>query len=123
MPLPAAEPGDIYLGEPEESVGSEQAFRRPWVIISRKALNGSRLLVAVPLTTNLDKADKYPSFCVRLPKEVIDYDSSYRRQEDAVALCQQIRAMDKERFGERIGRLTLAALLSVRVGVSFVLDI
>ena len=116
------EPGDIYLAEPEDAVGSEQAFRRPWVVVSRRSLNGNDLLVCVPLTSKLVKAEKFPAFCIRLPKEVIDYDPSYERAEDAVALCNQIRGMDRKRFGQKVGRLTLAAVLSVRLGITFVLE-
>ena len=115
--------GEIYWVDikPEHTVGSEQYKRRPWVIVSKDALNSNRVVIGVPLSTNLDKACAYN---IKIPATEILIDAGCQSEiSDSVALTLQIRALDKLRLGTRIGRLTDSAVISVGAGISYVLDL
>ena len=123
QPLDVLDQGDIYWAEDTQAVGSEQAKDRLWVVMSRRSLNANNTVVVVPLTTKLTKADKYPSFCIRIPAQeqvpVIGAEPSC----DRAALCHQVRVFDKTRFRQKWGKLSLSAIPSVQLGLGYVFDI
>lgn len=79
--------------------GSEQAGTRPVLIVSRDALNASSpVVVVVPLTRRANKAKLYPSHVVIEPGgSGLDHES--------VALCEQVRAISKNRLQRRRGEV------------------
>jgi mRNA interferase MazF len=115
--------GDLYWGEDVSAQGSEQAKDRLWCVMSRRTLNGNNTIVAVPMTTKLEKADKHPAFCIRIPAQeqipLIGQSASI----DRVALCHQVRVMDKSRFREKWGKLSQSAIPSIQLGLAFVFDL
>lgn len=116
-------PGDICWAVDPVAIGSEQQKSRPWVVMSRKAINGNNTVVAVPLTSNSAKADRYPAFCILLPAGEIIPAIGQRASIDSVALCHQVRVMDKSRFTGRYGKLSLSAVPAVQLGLAFVFNI
>jgi mRNA interferase MazF len=87
--------GDVYLIHLEPTIGSEQQGTRPAVIVSRDSLNAiSNRVTIVPLTT----------FRHRLlsPQWNLIRQRPGGLQEDSVALCDQIRAVDKSRLERRL---------------------
>lgn len=122
-PLDVLDQGDIYWFEDAAAKGSEQSKDRLWVVMSRRALNGNNTVVAVPLSTKLEKSDKYPAFCIRIPANeqvpIIGQTPSQNR----VALCHQVRVCDKTRFREKWGKVSLSAIPSIQVGLAYVFDI
>ena len=72
-------------------------------------------LLAIPLTTNLRRAE-LPS-CVRIAQGEGGLTS------DSVALCHQMRAIDVTRLKSRLGSISEQTMLAVENCVLFSLDI
>ena len=95
--------GEIHLVDLEPSRGSEANQRRPAVIVSNDGANlraervGRGVITVVPLTTNT--ANVYP-FQVLLPAASSGLDRNSKAQ------GEQVRSVDVERLGPRIGALT-----------------
>ena len=119
----SVEQGDIYWVNPPSATGSEQAGRRPYVIVSRLAVNrAGKTVVAIPLSSKTHKAN--PSFRIRIPvSEMIRDISCASPLVDSVALCDHIRVLDHSLLRERIGKLSHTAVLAVLLGLEFLFDI
>ena len=90
--------GEVYLADLNPTKGSEQAGKRPVVVFQDNRLIPATLTVlVVPLTTNL-KMQKLPT-CL-----LVAAGEGGLRQ-DSVALCHQLRAIDKQGLIERWGEL------------------
>ncbi len=88
--------GDVYLADLNPVVGSEQAGIRPVVIVQNSLLNRfTRTVVVIPFTTNLKRAE-LPS-ALLIPKDEGGLD------QDSVALCHQVRVLDKSRLRRQLG--------------------
>lgn len=79
--------------------GSEQAGTRPVLILQADPLNAFlRTAVVVPFTTNL-RWSQFP-FCVSVSAGEGGLPS------DSVALCHQVRVLDRTRLLRRLGQLS-----------------
>ncbi len=98
--------GDIWLADLNPTRGSEQAGTRPVLIFQNNRVNNfTTTVIAIPLTTNLRRAS-LPS-CVQINK------GEGGLLSDSVALCHQVRVLDKARLQRKLGEVsdaTLAAL-------------
>ena|SRR5438105_3697965 len=84
--------GDIYFVTLAGSMGSEQAGRRPVVIVSADAINMLPLpVVVIPGTDASNQERDFPS-TVRVPARETGLPM------DTVFRCHQIRALDPKRF-------------------------
>jgi|SRR5262245_54835974 len=91
--------------------GSEIRKTRPAVVITADALNRARrTVVIVPLSTG---PAPRPPIVVATPSA----------GPDSVAVCDQLRAVDKRRLALPSGRLSTADLHSVEEGVRGVLEL
>ena len=107
--------GDVYLVDLNPVVGSEQAGMRPVVIVQNAIFNKlTRTVVVVPFTTNLKRA-KLPS-AVLIPKDEGGLDR------DSVALCHQVRVLDKSRLRDQLGTISAETLAKIDETLAFVLD-
>lgn len=82
--------GDVYLANLNPVKGGEQAGQRPVLIYQNNRLlkvPTSRTVIVIPFTTNL-KMGRLPS-CLLVPAK----EGGLRQ--NSVALCHQIRALDK----------------------------
>lgn len=90
----------IYLANLDPIKGSEQAGKRPVIVISREEINQLLPVVnVIPITSR--KSEKrfiYPNEAL-LPSSV----TSLKR--DSIALCYQIRTLDKVRLEVDLGKL------------------
>lgn len=103
--------GDIWWVTFDPARGSEIRKTRPAVIITADALNrGRRTVIIVPLSTG---PQPRPPIVVATPSA----------GPDAVAVCDQLRALDKRRLIRASGRLAAADFRSVEEGVRRVLDL
>lgn len=109
--------GDIFLADLDPTKGSEQAGRRPVILFQDNRLISATLtILVIPLTTNF-RMQKLPT-CVLVPAK----EGGLRQ--DSVALCHQMRALDKsgllERWGalpqERISEIERIVLRTLGVG-------
>ncbi len=107
--------GEIYLANLNPVVGSEQAGMRPVVIVQNSLLNRfSRTVVVIPFTTNLKRAE--------LPSGVLISVGAGGLKQDSVALCSQIRVLDKSRLTNRLGKLSDEWMERIEDTLAFVLD-
>lgn len=107
--------GEIFMADLNPVVGSEQAGFRPVVIVQNSILNRvSRTVVVIPFTTNLKRAE--------LPSGVLVNAGEGGLRQDSVALCSQIRVLDKSRLKNRLGTLSDDWLAKIEDTLAFVLD-
>lgn len=94
--------GEVRIVDLEPVRGAEASKRRPAVIVSNDAANdaaarlGRGVLTVVPVTSSVDRI--YP-FQVLLPA------GAGGLPRDSKAQAEQVRSLDAERIGERLGRL------------------
>jgi len=87
--------GEVYFADLDPTKGSEQAGKRPVLVFQNDLIsNYSRTIVIIPFTTNLKRAN-LPG-CVLIPK------GEGGLPEDSVAICYQIRVIDKMRLSNKI---------------------
>jgi mRNA interferase MazF len=107
-------PADIHRGSVwwialDPASGSEIRKTRPAVVFTADALNRvRRTIVVVPLSTN---PTPHPPIVVAVPSA----------GEDSVAVCDQIRAVDRSRLTRAGGTLSPEDLRAVEDGVRAVL--
>lgn len=90
--------GEIYYADLGKTIGSEQAGIRPVIIVQNDIGNEkSTTTIVVPLTKNIRKKINQPTHFLLKPTGKIRYNS--------IVLAEQIRVIDKERIGSRVGRL------------------
>jgi len=95
----------IFLAVLDPTKGSEQAGKRPVLVISREQINQLLPVVnVIPLTSR-----KSPARII-YPNEVLLPASVAGLKMDSIALCYQIRALDKSRLEQDLGRLEDANL-------------
>ncbi len=101
------ERGDIYRVNLDPTVGSEQQGNaRPCVVLTLTAYNRQlRTVGVVPLTSS-------PRALAPL---IVPVPSAGKV--DSMALCHQIRTIDKTRIGKRLGALAAQDLAAVEDGV------
>lgn len=103
--------GDIWWTALDPTQGSEIRKTRPAVVITADALNRARrTVVIVPLSTG---PEARPPIIVPTPSA----------GPGAVAVCDQLRAVDKRRLTRAAGRLSASDLGTVDEGVRRVLDL
>ena len=99
--------GDVYLVDLEPTRGSETDKTRPVIIVSNNAANRSAersrrgVLTVVPVTSRTSHV--YP-FQVRIPA------GEGGLATDSKAQAEQVRAVDYERFGRRLGTVGATTL-------------
>lgn len=120
-PSTPLDPGDIYWINLPHQGGSEQAGRRPCIVMSRRSLNTGNTVAVVPMSTNLKNCTAWK---VQLPvNEIIKDIGCTSVIQTSVALCHQVRAVDKKQFDTKIGKLSQLAVLSVQLGLTYLFEI
>ncbi|MGB3292143.1 MAG: type II toxin-antitoxin system PemK/MazF family toxin [Phormidesmis sp.] len=90
--------GEIWLANLDPSRGSEQAGTRPIIIFQNDIISQfSTTTIVIPLTANQRRASL--PVCVPIPQ------GEGGLSKDSVALCFQMRALDKTRLVKRLGQL------------------
>lgn len=108
--------GEVWLAELNPVRGSEQAGNRPVLIIQTNAVNRfTTTILAIPFTTNLRRAS-LPS-CVQVATGEGGLSS------ESVALCHQLRVLDKSRLTKKLGSVSAATLEKIETCVLFTLGI
>jgi mRNA interferase MazF len=108
----------IFLASLDPTQGSEQAGMRPVLVVSRERIN-QLLPVAnvVPLTSR-----KSPHRTI-YPNEVLLPAGVAGLKVDSIALCYQIRTLDKSRLVQTIGELSdLSLRRQILKAIQFQLD-
>jgi len=103
--------GEVWWVNFDPSQGMEIQKRRPAVILTVNALNRARgTVVVVPLSTS---AKPRPPIALPLP-------SAGR---DSIAVCDQLCAADKRRFGKKIGDLSAHDLAALTEAMRIILGL
>ncbi len=102
--------GDIHAVDFDPARGSEANKRRPALIVSNDAANGTAarlgrgVVTVVPVTSNVERV--YP-FQVLLPAAETGLDR------DSKAQAEQVRSIAVERVGNRLGVVPHAIMLDI----------
>jgi mRNA interferase MazF len=108
--------GEIWLADLGATRGSEQAGTRPVLIFQNDAINRfTTTLLAIPLTTNLRRA-RLPS-CILISREGTGLAA------DSVALCHQLRALDRTRLQRKLGSVSQQTMIAVENCLFFTMGI
>ncbi len=106
--------GEVWYANLDPQKGSEQGGQRPVVIVQTDLLNGvGNTVVVVPFTTNVTRAS--------LPSAVLIRAGTGGLSRDSVALCHQIRVLDKTGLVRLIGKLSPDALSFIESRMRFTL--
>jgi mRNA interferase MazF len=98
--------GEIWLANLNPTQGSEQAGTRPVIIFQNNLVSRySSTIVTIPLTTNLRRASL--PICLLIPQ------GEGGLTEDSVALCFQMRVLDKTRLIKKLGQLSAATIAQI----------
>jgi len=90
----------IFLVSLDPTKGSEQAGTRPVLVISRERINQALPVVnVIPLTSRKSAARSI------YPNEVLLSASVAGLHVDSIALCYQVRTLDKSRLEQDLGEL------------------
>jgi len=108
----------LFVVELDPTVGSEQAGRRPVLVVSREVANVALPVVtALPLTSHRKGRRVYPNEAL-LPAGTAGLDR------ESVVMAHQIRAISKRRLGARLGTIEDEELrAAVRAAVRVQLDL
>ncbi|HXF39085.1 MAG TPA: type II toxin-antitoxin system PemK/MazF family toxin [Blastocatellia bacterium] len=107
---------EVWLADLNPTRGSEQAGTRPVLIFQNDLINKfTTTVLTIPFTTNLRRAS-LPS-CVKVSKGEGGLDS------DSVALCHQLRVLDKTRLQRKLGELSEETMASIESRVVFTMGI
>jgi mRNA interferase MazF len=109
--------GELYQANLDPISGSEQGGTRPVLIVSRDALNANApIVIVVPLTSRENKKRLYPTH-VEIPA------GEAGLSKNSVALCEQVRAISKNRLTKRIGQMSSHRISLVEATLMIALDL
>jgi mRNA interferase MazF len=108
--------GDLWWAVLDPTLGSEQAGTRPVLVLQNDAIGAfTSTIVVVPLTTVLRRA--------QLPSSAFIPALGTGLSSNSVALCHQLRVIDKARLRGRLGGVPQEVLLQVEHAILFTLGI
>ncbi len=106
--------GEIWIATLDPTQGSEQAGVRPIIIFQNDTISRyTTTVISIPLTTNLRR--------VSLPSSVFIPSGEGGLTQDSVALCHQMRVLDKTRLRNKIGEVNPETLVKLENNVLFTL--
>jgi len=101
--------GEIFWANMDPTVGVEIKKKRPVVIVSNEWINQfSQLVVVIPTTTSTQKVS---------PSHVFIPAGQGGLKELSKALTEQIRAIDKSRLLQRLGKLEQEYMLKLHEAI------
>lgn len=104
--------GEVWFANLDPTRGTEQAGTRPVVVFQADTVNEfTSTILCISLTTNLRRA--------ALPTCLLIRETEGGLTDDSVALCHQMRALDKTRLVRRLGMLSPETLLALERRVLF----
>ena len=107
--------GDVYMAGLDPVIGSEQGGYRPVVIIQNNTGNlHAPTVVAVPVTSSTGK----PARPTHAPLPAGEGGLWL----DSIALCEQVRTLEKARLTRRLGAVSREALRAIERALQVSLD-
>jgi len=115
MPQPRLRHGDVYIAQLDPTVGGEIRKSRPVVIISNNVINThSRVAVIAPVTSNVERAS---------PSHIIVSAGTAGLVVASRILTDQVRAIDRRRLIQRLGRLPAGVRAQVKEALRATFDL
>ena len=111
--------GEIYWADLVPRSGSEQAGRRPVIVISNDGFNQApewRSVIVVPVSTSVSQARRGPTVV-----EIAAGSGGLSRT--SVAVCHQVTTLDRSKLSTRIGALASDVLWQVELGLKAAMDL
>lgn len=111
--------GEVYWADLALRSGSEQAGRRPVIVVSNDGFNqlpAWRSVVVVPMSTSAAQARRGPT-AVAIPGGTAGL------PRPGTAVCHQVTTLDRAKLTKRIGLLPHPLLLQVDDGLKAALDL
>lgn len=111
--------GEVYRADLAPRSGSEQAGRRPVVIMSHDAFNQApkwKSIIVVPLSTSALQRSRGLTV-VEIPAGMAGLSRT------SVALCHQITTLDRGKIAARIGSLRPYVLADVEAALKAAMDL
>ncbi len=109
----------MYWADLAPRSGSEQAGRRPVVVVSHDGFNqidAWRSIIVVPLSTPAAQRRRGPT-AVLLPR------GSAALNRESVALCHQVTTLDRRKLSVQIGTLSKQLISQLNEGLRAALDL
>jgi mRNA interferase MazF len=108
--------GEVWWVSLDPTIGSETQKTRPCVIVQRDAANEtSPTTVICPIAGAGRRKSGISNPLVRAPEGGLT--------KDGIVVCNQIRAIDRGRIGDRLGQLSPDAMLAIDRGLRAILDV
>ena len=105
--------GEVWLADFNPTRGSEQGGTRPVIIFQNDIVSQfSTTVITIPLTSNLRRASL--PICLLIPSGEGGLDR------DSVALCYQLRVIDRTRLQRKLGELAPETLANLEGSLSIV---
>ncbi len=111
--------GDVYWADLAPRSGSEQAGRRPVIVVSHDGFNqvpAWKSIIVVPVSTSGFQAKRGPT-AVTLPAGVGGLSMP------SIAVCHQVTTLDRAKLTKRIGALPAEFLKEVETGLRAAMDL
>jgi mRNA interferase MazF len=109
--------GEVYQANLDPIAGSEQGGTRPVLIVSRNALNANApIVIVVPLTGRENKRRLYPAHV-----ELSAGEGGLTK--GSVVLCEQVRAISKDRLTKKIGQVSPQRMSVVDAALKISMDL
>lgn len=104
MPKRVPRRGEVYIAQLDPTRGRELKKTRPVVIVSNNSLNEvSGMVITVPITSGqYQYAHDIP---ISAPEGGL--------QKESVIVVEQIRAIDSERLGKRLGKIKVVTMVAI----------
>ena len=111
--------GEIWFANLNPTRGSEQVGIRPVIVFQANVLNKfTTTVLAIPLTKNLRRVSLPVCVFISKGEGGLANDSN-----DSVALCHQLRVLDKTRLQRKIGTLNQKTLSTIESRMLFTMGI
>ena len=108
--------GDVWWVTLDPTIGSELQKRRPCLVVQRDAANAnSPTTIICPLTSARNRVADIIKVSVT--------SSGAGLPTQSLVVCNQLRTVDRRRFGERIGSVSADEMSAVDRGLRAILDL
>jgi mRNA interferase MazF len=111
--------GEVYWAELAPRSSSEQAGRRPVIVVSHDGFNETpnwRSIIVVPMTTSKSQAKRGPT-AIEIPA------GSSGLARNGIAVCHQVTTLDRAKLARYSGTLSRDLVRSVDEGLKAALDL
>jgi len=111
--------GEVYWADLVPRSGSEQAGRRPVILVSHDGFNqtlGWRSIIVVPISTSSSQGKRGPSV-IELSGQTAGLPKA------SFAVCHQVTTLDRAKLTKKIGTLPPESLRDVGEGLKAAMDL